>query len=230
MHSHCLTIWIIVFSILCYSHNPLPNQPAPPHSLRPFFLSLSISLPLFSSAMFLASRCLTYFLRLLQCSPPSVSWKHTHTHWGSQSPSYLYPHTSPSVPGNQDSTSGTCSGCSLIGWAPENLHMDKSGQRGEFCPEVICTYFFYVTVATIPYDHRTDVSNIIAVRLRRWAALVLVESNEAERCEICPQSEFFHAAVLLDLTNAVITPVQTHTHKHTPQKMAQNCSNIMSSM
>lgn len=55
-----------------------------PTQLSPVFFPLPLplhlfSLPLSSSAMFLASRCLTYFLRLLQCSPPLYR-ENTHIH------------------------------------------------------------------------------------------------------------------------------------------------------
>lgn len=49
-------------------------------TLHPSTRFLSIFSPYRSSSIFLTSRCLTYFLRLLQCSSPLYREKHTHRH------------------------------------------------------------------------------------------------------------------------------------------------------
>lgn len=212
--------------LLLFLHSFLLTPPFPLHLF---------SLPLFSSAMFLASRCLTYFLRLLQCSPPlyhenTLTVKFSITLLPLPSYQPPPPPPTPSVPGKQDRTSGTCSGCSLIGWAPESLNMYKSGQRGEFCPEVLCSYFFYVTVAIIACNDVNDVSNITTDQ-EHWYSLEVMKLKcwrELEMCRICLESEFYPGAVLLELSLHVYK--LTRTQESTNRKQWQNCSTNVSSM
>lgn len=85
--------------LVCFpsrSPSPLPSML---FLFSPLF-SISTLYLFFSSAMFLTSWCLTYFLRLLQYSPPLYHEStHIHTHWGSQTPSTLpHPVSTPTLP------------------------------------------------------------------------------------------------------------------------------------
>lgn len=158
-----LVMYIIRFApvfLFCFGLSFLQHLPSflvcfPSRSPSPLPSMLVLSSPLFSistlylffsSAMFLTSWCLTYFLRLLQYSPPLYHEStHIHTHTEvlkhplhSPTPG-INPH--PPIPVKRDSTSGTSTGCSLIGRAPESLHKYKSQQRREFHPEVLCSFF-----------------------------------------------------------------------------------------
>lgn len=91
----------------------------------------SIFPPYLSSSIFLTSRCLTYFLRLLQCSSPLYSEDtHIDTQRFSITPC-LDPPTGSAVPGKRDSTGGL-SGL-LYRLNTGESHSNKSGQWGELC-------------------------------------------------------------------------------------------------
>lgn len=146
-----------------------PYQANPPHSPAFFPLPLNLFfLPLFSSAMFLASRCLTYFLRLLQCSPP-LYHENTHPHTLLNHPPTSTPIPAPPpVPGKQDSPNRTRPRM-LPYWAEQQKTSTwiNQGNKESFALRCYALIFFMFTVAIIPYDDINDVSNAITIRLRR---------------------------------------------------------------
>lgn len=101
--------------------------------LSPF---LSISSLFLSSPVLLTSLFLTYFLRLLQCSPP-LCHENTHTYaevlnHPPASPHKTAPPPSLPVPGNQETSNGTRTRCSPdwpIGWPSEILTCTNQGNE-----------------------------------------------------------------------------------------------------
>lgn len=135
-----------LFCVSFLSSSMFSYPPIPSSHLLPSTLSFSIS----PSSPLLCFSLVAVWPTFSDCCsalPLCIVKTHSHTLWGSQSPSYLStfppPHTTTTlpVPGRQDSTSRTHSGCSLIGWAPESLHMYKSGHGEKIRREVWCSYF-----------------------------------------------------------------------------------------
>lgn len=121
--------------------------------------------------MFLARRCLTYFLRLLQCSPPLYREKKTHTHTRTQRFLNHSPTSTPVPPPLSQvggiAPVGPAQDAPSLAEHQKTFTWANQGQRGEFCPEVLCTCVFYVIVAIPPYEDINDVSNIVTTRLRK---------------------------------------------------------------
>lgn len=195
-----------------------------PTQLSPVFFPLPLplhlfSLPLSSSAMFLASRCLTYFLRLLQCSPPLYR-ENTHIH----SEVLNHPPTSTPVPAPL-SLGSRIAPAGPLRTLPHWLSTRKPSHRQirptrRVLPWSVTHLYFYVTASIIPYNDINYVSDVITVRLRRWTALVVVESKRLK----CVSKFIFSAAVLLVLTYAAFTHVQTHSY--TTENRGSNISSM----
>lgn len=54
--------------------------------------------------------------------------------------------------------------------------MYKSGQRGEFCPQVLCSYFSSLTVVIIPCGDINDVGDIIKEEMSSSSVVKSVKS------------------------------------------------------
>lgn len=184
--------WGYLSGLFCFSFISSSVFSYPPHPFisSPTLYSFLLHL-FFSSAMFLATRCLTYFLRLLQCSPPlyrentlTYTLRFSVTLLPLYLPPSTYHHHSPCPREAGQHQQDPPQDAPSLAEHQNPFTWTNQGMEKRFAARYDAL-IFYVTVAIIPCEDVNDVSNIITRSTGR-------RSEFSSRCSASKAEEECH--------------------------------------